>query len=105
MMISCSPYASAHIMISWMQSVTSRLETSRYRDFFNFFESIGIGLDKFGLEKEGSVSVSKNFSPKKSQYRSRKFGSQKKSRHQSRKFGSQKSLSISLKRFGLREKP
>ena len=28
-----------------MQSVTSRLETSRYRDFSQFFESIGIGLE------------------------------------------------------------
>ena len=43
------------------QSVKSRLETSRYQDFFHFFESIGIGLDKFGLE----VSVSENFSLKK----------------------------------------
>ena len=47
------------------QSVTSRLETSRYRDFFHFFESIGIGLDKFGLEIKVSVSVSENFSLKK----------------------------------------
>ena len=28
------------------QSVTSRLETSRYRDFSHFFESIGLGLEK-----------------------------------------------------------
>ena len=34
------------------QSVTSRLETSQYRDFFHFFESFSIGLDKFGLEKK-----------------------------------------------------
>ena len=27
------------------QSVTSRLETSRYRDFSQFFESIGLGLE------------------------------------------------------------
>ena len=36
------------------QSVTSRFETSRYRDFSHFFESIGIGLEKslsIGLEK------------------------------------------------------
>ena len=32
------------------QSVTSRLETSRYRDFSQFFESIGLGLENFGLE-------------------------------------------------------
>ena len=37
------------------QSVTSRLETSRYRDFSQFFESIGLGLEK------------------KSRYRSRKY--------------------------------
>ena len=42
------------------QSVTSRLETSRYRDFSQFFESIGLGLENFGLEK-------------KSRYRSRKY--------------------------------
>ena len=34
------------------QSVTSRLETSRYRDFSQFFESIGLGLKNFGLEKK-----------------------------------------------------
>ena len=28
------------------QSVTSRLETSRYRDFSQFFESISLGLEK-----------------------------------------------------------
>ena len=48
------------------QSVTSRLETSRYRDFFQFFESIGLGLKNFGFEK-------------KSQYRSRKYLVSKKS--------------------------
>ena len=48
-----------------IQSVTSRLETSRYRDFSQFFESIGLGLEKslgIGLENFGlkvSVSVSK----------------------------------------------
>ena len=42
------------------QSVTSRLETSRYRDFSQFFESIGLGLENFGLKK-------------KSRYRSRKY--------------------------------
>ena len=54
------------------QNVTSRLETSQYRDFSQFFESIGLGLENFGLEK-------------KSQYRSRKY------------LVSKKSLSISLK--------
>ena len=48
------------------QSVTSRLETSRYRDFSQFFESIGLRLENFGLEK-------------KSQYRSRKYLVSKKS--------------------------
>ena len=48
------------------QSVTSRLETSRYRDFSQFFESIGLGLKNFGLKK-------------KSQYRSQKYLVSKKS--------------------------
>ena len=48
------------------QSVTSRLETSRYRDFSQFFESIGLGLKNFGLEK-------------KSRYRSQKYLVSKKS--------------------------
>ena len=48
------------------QSVTSRLETSRYRDFSQFFESIGLGLKNFGLEK-------------KSRYQSRKYLVSKKS--------------------------
>ena len=51
------------------QSVTSRLETSRYRDFSQFFESIGLGLENFGREKKSrsrsrkkvSVSVSMKF--------------------------------------------
>ena len=47
------------------QSVTSCLDTSRYWDFFIFWEyQCGIGLDKFGLKKV-PVSVSKNFSFKK----------------------------------------
>ena len=70
------------------QSVTSRLETSRYRDFSQFFESIGLGLKNFGLEKKSrcrfrkkvSVSVSKTFGlEKKSRYRSRKYLVSKKS--------------------------
>ena len=36
----------------YKQSVTSRLETSRYRDFSHFFESIGLGLENFGLKKK-----------------------------------------------------
>ena len=39
-------------MPGYGQSVTSRLETSRYRDFSQFFESIGLGLENFGLEKK-----------------------------------------------------
>ena len=42
------------------QSVTFRLETSRYRDFSQFFESIGLSLKNFGLKK-------------KSRYQSRKY--------------------------------
>ena len=34
------------------QSVTSCLETSRSRDFSQFFERIGLGLENFGLEKK-----------------------------------------------------
>ena len=61
------------------QSVTSRLETSRYRDFSQFVESIGLGLENFGLEK-------------KSRYRSRKY------------LVSKKSLSLGLENFGLEKK-
>ena len=39
------------------QSVTSRLETSRYRDFSQFFESIGLGLKNFGLEKSLGIGL------------------------------------------------
>ena len=42
----------ADISCCEQQSVTSRLETSRYRDFSQFFESIGLGLENFGLEKK-----------------------------------------------------
>ena len=66
--------------ICWVspgQSVTSRLETSQYRDFSQFFESIGLGLENFGLEK-------------KSRYRSRKFWSREKV-----------SVSVLMKFFGL----
>ena len=59
---------------STRQSVTSRLETSRYRDFSQFFESIGLGLEKFWSQKKVLVSVSKIFGlKKKSRYRSRKY--------------------------------
>ena len=56
----------AYFSYSYRQSVTSRLETSRYRDFSQFFESIGLGLENFGIEK-------------KSRYRSRKYLVSKKS--------------------------
>ena len=65
-------------MISVAQSVTSRLETSRYRDFSQFFESISLGLENFGLEK-------------KSWYRSQKY------------LVSKKSLGIGLENFGLKK--
>ena len=58
--------------------MTSRLETSRYRDFSQFLESIGLGLEIFGLEK-------------KSRYRSRKY------------LVSKKSLGIGLENFGLKK--
>ena len=44
-----------HMIIN--QSVTSRLETSRYRDFSQLFESIGLGLKNFGLEKSLSIGL------------------------------------------------
>ena len=43
------------------QSVTSRLETSRYRDFSQFFESICLGLENFGLEKSLGISLDEIF--------------------------------------------
>ena len=60
----CGCQLALHLLmhaITIEQSVTSRLETSRYRDFSQFFESIGLGLEK------------------KSQYRSRKYLVSKKS--------------------------
>ena len=39
------------------QSVTSCLETSQYRDFSQFFESIGLGLKNFGLEKSLGIGL------------------------------------------------
>ena len=44
-----------------LQSVTSRLETSRYRDFSQFFESIGLGLENFGLEKSLGIGLDEIF--------------------------------------------
>ena len=71
------------------QSVTSRLETSRYRDFSQFFESIGLSLENFGLEK-------------KSRHRSREYLVSKKSLGIGlEKFGLKKSLSNDLKKFVL----
>ena len=73
------------------QSVTSRLETSRYRDFSQFFESIGLGLENFGLEKKSRIGLENIWSQKKSWYRSRKD------------LVTKKSLSIGLKNFGLKK--
>merc|ERR1711873_342279 len=94
------------------QSLTSRLETSRYRDFSQFFESIGICLKNLGLEKKSRyrspkylvlkkslLSVSKIFGLKKSLG----IGLEKKSQYRSQKFWSQKSLGIGLKNFGLKK--
>ena len=99
------------------QSVTSRLETSRNRDFSQFFESIGLGLENLGLEKKSRYRSQKYLVSKKVSYRSRKylvskkvlvsvskrFGLEKKSQYRSRKFWSQKSLGIGLKNFGLKK--
>ena len=43
------------------QSVTSRLETSQYRDFSQFFENIGLGLENFGLKKKSRYRSRRNF--------------------------------------------
>ena len=72
-------------LVGCKQSVTSRLETSRYRDFSQFFESIGLGLKHFGLEKKSryrsqkylvlkkslNIGLENIWSWKKSRYRSR----------------------------------
>ena len=104
--------------VIYHQSVTSRLEASRHRDFSQFFESIGLGLENFGLEKKSryrsqkylvskkvSVSVSKIFSlKKKSRYRSRKYLVSKKSLGIGlENFGLKKSLGIGLENFGLKK--
>ena len=52
--------------------MTSRLETSRYRDFSQFFESICLGLENLGLEKKSRIGLENIWSQKKSWYRSRK---------------------------------
>ena len=59
-------YSVQNINVNIRKSVTFRLETSRYRDFSQFFECISLGLENFGLEK-------------KSRYRSRKYLVSKKS--------------------------
>ena len=48
------------------QSVTSRLETSRYRDFSQFFESIGLSLENFGLKKSLGIGLENIWFQKKS---------------------------------------
>ena len=70
--------------------MTSRLETSRYRDFSQFFESIGLGLENLGLEKKSRIGLENIWSQKKSRPRSRKFWSRKKVL-----------VSVSMKFFGL----
>ena len=40
-----------------VQSVTSRPETSRYQDFSHVFESIGMSLENFGIEKSLSFGL------------------------------------------------
>ena len=81
-----------HPSFNVVQSVTSRLETSRYRDFSQFFESIGICLKNLGLEK-------------KSRYRSPKYLVLKKSLLSvSKIFGLKKSLGIGLEKIRSRKK-
>ena len=61
----CAKCDFVKLSVCQQQSVTSRLETSRYRDFSQFFE--------YRSRKKVSVSVLKIFSlKKKSRYRSRK---------------------------------
>ena len=48
-----------------IRGVTSRVETSRYRDFSQFFESISLGLENILSRKKVSVSVSKTLVSKK----------------------------------------
>ena len=76
------------------QSVTSRLETSQYRDFSHFLGSIGFSLEKFGLEKSLSIGL-ENFSLKLSlSIGFRNIWSHKKSQCWSQKMWSKKSLGI-----------
>merc|ERR1712155_9846 len=105
------------MVMTAMQSVTSRLETSRYRDFSQFFESIGLDLENFGLEKKSRYRSRKNLVSKKSRYRSRKhlvskkslgiglenIWSQKKSRYRSQKYLVSKK-SLGLENLGLEKK-
>ena len=65
-------YSNCEIYQSNQQSVTSRLETFRYRDFSQFFESIGLGLENFGLEKSLGIGLENIWSQKKSRYQSQK---------------------------------
>ena len=69
--------------------------------FFQLFESIGIDLDKFGLEKKSQYQSRKILVSKKVSA-SRIYGLLK-SLGMGLKFGSQKSLSIGLGRFGLKK--
>ena len=74
-----------------MWHVTSRLNTSRYRDLFHFFENINIDLDKLGLEK-------------KSQYQSQKILVSTKSLNIGlENFDLKKSLGIGFKNLGLKK--
>ena len=79
------------------QSVTSRLETSRYRDFSQFFESIGLGLENFGLEKKSRYQSRKHLVLKKSLGIGLEiFSLEKKSRYRSRKYLVSKKVSVSV---------
>ena len=54
--------------------MTSRLETSRYRDFSQFFESIGLGLENFGLEKSLGIGLDEIFWSRHSVLGDRQYG-------------------------------
>ena len=88
--------------------MTSRLETCRYRDFFlTFFESTGIGLNKFGLEKKSQYESKKNLKNIWSQKESLGFGLEnfglKKVSVTVSKIWVSKSITIGLQRFGLKK--
>ena len=88
---------------AFTQSVTSRLKTSRYGDFSQFFESIVLGLKNFGLEKISVSVLKKNWSQKKVSVLVSKILVSKKVSVADQKNWSQKSLSNNLKNLFLKK--